>query len=64
VNDVIQVPKIQKVLGINSVQTYIINSARGMVFLNERPQPRPDKCVTNTCVVSYLHRPPEAQLSD
>lgn len=47
-HDVIRLQDIQRLLDCSAVQTYIINSAR-VVFLNQRPQPRPSKGLGNAC---------------
>lgn len=47
-HDVIRLQDIQRLLDCSTVQTYIINSAR-VVFLNQRPQPRPSKGMGNAC---------------
>ncbi|PWA36695.1 PLATZ transcription factor family protein [Artemisia annua] len=49
-HDVVRVSEIEKVLNIDGVQTYVINSAR-VLFLNERPQPKSGKAVSHICEI-------------
>ncbi|KAH7435573.1 hypothetical protein KP509_06G070000 [Ceratopteris richardii] len=47
-HDVVRLSDIQKLFDCSQVQAYVINSAK-VVFLNERPQPKATKQLSNTC---------------
>jgi len=47
-HDVVRLNDISKLVDCSGVQTYIINGAR-VVFLNQRPQPKPSKALGNVC---------------
>eukprot|EP00899_Mesostigma_viride_P020259 jgi/Mesvir1/28234/Mv04781-RA.1 len=49
-HDVVRVNDMSKLADVSGIQTYIINSAR-ILFINQRPQPRPSKGFTYACEV-------------